>query len=243
MALSWPFAVVNWFLSWLLSVISVQSRPTDCSTLTCSRIYYINSSLRKYICKHTHTKMCPFTHTQAHTYAYTHTYICGHTHPLTHTPTHVYMHVYKQYIPACQDQWLLYHWWYIPSLLPLDHLATGCGHLISLLNGVPLVFILSPAVEELDTYNPRLGKCIRERWTYTHAQHPDTHTDTYTDTHTHAQICVHLHAHMHTHMHLHTHTHNTYLHLRIRDYYITDSIRAMPPSHLHPIYTLMYEQF
>ena len=27
------------------------------------------------------------------------------------------------YIPACQDQRLLYHWWYIPSLLPLDHLA------------------------------------------------------------------------------------------------------------------------
>ena len=184
--------------------VSVELSPTDCSTFTCSRkIYYINSRLGNYIRgRHTHTPtytrvhkyvyicICtcmtcthalPHIHTRVDTHIYTH--VLTHTETFTLIPTHThsaYLHLRTRGCYITDAKCLVFFLWIT--------WPTASGHLLALLNTVPPIVVLTPAVYMFTSTT----KYIRDRYTHTH-------------THTHMQkyVCIHMCACVHTHLYAH----------------------------------------
>ena len=150
--------------------------------------------------RHTHGDTHTHTHTHAHTETDTHSYVDTQSH--LHSP-HTY--TYAQYIPASQDQRLLYHWWYMPSMLPLDYSAHCLWPSVSTVEWSPT---------DCSTYTCSSRICLNQQ---------ESTLGKDTQIHTHAQMGVQLRAHTCTH----AYTHNIYLHLTIRGCYIINSIRAL----------------
>ena len=161
---------------------------------------------------HTHAQICVHLHMHSmHTRTYMYARIHTHTHAHTQSPLHSYPH-------NTQDQRLLYHQWYMPSLLPLDYLA----HCLW-----PSVSTVERSPTNCSTYTCSSRNCLYQQQS-TLGKNIHIHTST--------NVCAFACTHIHLCILYIPTSHDPRL-LQ----YIIDSIRAT--SCLHPIHILMYEKF